>query len=134
MNSFSPQKWKVNTCFMWSGYSVFRFTDTLLAEQVQMTSPPYEAKIYESHTITCIHNTACQLLNCCTYSRNRLCVCFNLFILDFLVTLCLVVAVQPCMEWIPIKKNSELLTKNCKKPNSLTKIHSLPIFRNYFIL
>ena len=31
-------------------------------------------------------------------------VCFNLFVLLFLVTPCLVVAVQPWMEWIPIKK------------------------------
>ena len=30
-------------------------------------------------------------------------VSFNLFVLLFLVTPCLVVAVQPCMEWIPIK-------------------------------
>ena len=29
------------------------------------------------------------------------------FVLLFLVTPCLVVAVQPCMEWIPIKKKSE---------------------------
>ena len=32
-------------------------------------------------------------------------VCFNLFVLLFLVTPCLIVAVQPCMEKIPIKKN-----------------------------
>ena len=32
-------------------------------------------------------------------------VCFNLFVLLFLVTPCLIVAVQPCMERIPIKKN-----------------------------
>ena len=31
-------------------------------------------------------------------------VSFNLFVLLLLVTPCLVVAVQPCIEWIPIKK------------------------------
>ena len=35
---------------------------------------------------------------------NRFPACFNLFLLPFLVTSCLVVAVQPCMESIPIKK------------------------------
>ena len=35
---------------------------------------------------------------------NRFPVCLNLFVFRFLVTTCLVVAVQPCMEWIPIKK------------------------------
>ena len=29
------------------------------------------------------------------------------FVFLFLVTLCLIVAVQPCMEWIPIKKKKE---------------------------
>ena len=37
---------------------------------------------------------------------NRFPVCFNLFVFLFLVTSCLVVAAQPCMEWIPIKKKS----------------------------
>ena len=35
---------------------------------------------------------------------NRLPVCFDLFVLLFLATLCLVVAAQSCMEWISIKK------------------------------
>ena len=41
-----------------------------------------------------------------TYSffPKRFHVCFNIFVLLFLVTPYLVVAVQPCMEWIPIKK------------------------------
>ena len=34
-------------------------------------------------------------------------VCFSLFVLLFLVTPCLVVAVQLCMEWIPIKKKKQ---------------------------
>ena len=42
--------------------------------------------------------------------------CFNLFILLFLATPCLIVVVQPCMEWIPIKKkrkkNQPDITKN----------------------
>ena len=37
---------------------------------------------------------------------NRFSVCFNLFVLLFLVTPHLVVAVQHCMELIPIKKSS----------------------------
>ena len=39
---------------------------------------------------------------------NRFPACFDLFVLLFLVTSCLVVAVQPCMESIPIKKKSFL--------------------------
>ena len=46
-------------------------------------------------------------------SRNKsleLPVCFNIFILFFLVFPCLVVAVQPCMEWNPIKKSTDTAT------------------------
>ena len=39
----------------------------------------------------------------CRFCLNRFPVCFNPFVLLFLVTPCLiVVAVQPCMDWIPI--------------------------------
>ena len=38
---------------------------------------------------------------------NRFPVCFNLFVLLFLVTPCLVVALQPCMERISIKKKQK---------------------------
>ena len=41
----------------------------------------------------------------CRFFLNRSPVCFNLFVLLFLVTPCLIVTFQPCMEWIPIKKN-----------------------------
>ena len=48
----------------------------------------------------------------CRFFLKRFPVCFIylfihlfIFVLLFLVTLCLVVADQPCMEWIPIKKN-----------------------------
>ena len=34
-------------------------------------------------------------------------VCFTLFALLFLVTPCLVVAVQSCMEWTPVKKKGK---------------------------
>ena len=34
----------------------------------------------------------------------RLSVCFNLFVLLFLITPCFAVAAQPCMGWIPAKK------------------------------
>ena len=37
------------------------------------------------------------------FSLNRFPVCFNLFVLQFLVTIYLLVAVQPCMQCIPIK-------------------------------
>ena len=40
----------------------------------------------------------------CKFSRNRFPVWYNLYVLLFLLTPCLVVAVQPYMEWIPIKK------------------------------
>ena len=33
--------------------------------------------------------------------------CLNLFVFLFLVTPCVVVAVQPCMEWIPIEKEKK---------------------------
>ena len=42
----------------------------------------------------------------CRFSLVRFPVCFNLFMLLFLVTPCLAVAVQLCTEWIPIKKKS----------------------------
>ena len=40
----------------------------------------------------------------CRHFLKRFPICFDLFVLLFLVTPCLAVAVQPCMEWIPIKK------------------------------
>ena len=43
----------------------------------------------------------------CRFFLNRFPACFNLFVLPFLVTPCLVVAVQPCMERIPIKKKKK---------------------------
>ena len=48
------------------------------------------------------------LFNCRLF-LNRLPVCFNLFVFVFLLTPCLIVTVQSCMEWIPILK------KSCKK-------------------
>ena len=44
---------------------------------------------------------------------NRFPVCFNFFVLLFLLTPCLVVAIQPCMEWIPILKKSSLFCDIC---------------------
>ena len=41
----------------------------------------------------------------CWFFLKRFLVCFNHFVLLFRVTPCPVVAVQPCMEWIPIKKS-----------------------------
>ena len=40
----------------------------------------------------------------CRFFLNRFLVFFNLYVLLFLVTRCLAVAVQPCMKWIPIAK------------------------------
>ena len=49
--------------------------------------------------------------------------CFNIFVLLFLVTPCLIVAVQPCMEWIPIKrKKKEKTNKQCFKASLRKKI------------
>ena len=42
-------------------------------------------------------------------------VCFNLFVLLFLVIPWHVVAVRPCMEWIPIKKNIVITEKHLIK-------------------
>ena len=39
-------------------------------------------------------------------------VCFNLFVFHFLVNPCLVVAVQPCLEWIPIKNEMKNIRNN----------------------
>ena len=46
LDYFSPQKWKVKACSMWSGYLVFGFNDIrpLLVWQAWMVSPPYKAK------------------------------------------------------------------------------------------
>ena len=44
------------------------------------------------------------LLTVCRFFLKKYPVCFNLFVLLFLVTPCLVVDAEPCMEWIPIKK------------------------------
>ena len=49
----------------------------------------------------------------CRFFLKRFCVCFNLFELLFLVTPCLIVAVQHCMAWIPIFKK-KLHVKNLK--------------------
>ena len=43
-------------------------------------------------------------------SLKRFLVCFNLFLLLFRVTPCLVAALQSCMEWIPIKKREKVLS------------------------
>ena len=47
----------------------------------------------------------------CRFFLSRFPVFFNLYVLLFLVTPCLVVAIQSCMEWIPIKtKNKKNIT------------------------
>ena len=45
----------------------------------------------------------------CRFFLKRLPVCVNLFVLLFLAIPYRIVAVQPCMEWIPIKKKLNLL-------------------------
>ena len=60
---------------------------------------PRTARLWNSLLIECLPLTCnCRLL------LKRFPVCFSLSELLFLVTPCLIVAVQPCMEWIPIKK------------------------------
>ena len=65
---------------------------------------PRTARLWNSLPIECFPLT----YDICGFksriSRYLLTVCFNLFVLLFLVSLCLVVAVQPCMQWIPNKK------------------------------
>ena len=46
----------------------------------------------------------------CRFFLKRLPVCVNLFVLLFLAIPYRIVAVQPCMEWIPIKKKIKLIT------------------------
>ena len=71
------------------------------------------------HEIVCLQNTFFWLmiwmassveltdtLNC-RFFLNRFPVCFNLFVHIFLVTSCLILAVQPCMEWISIKEGEK---------------------------
>ena len=41
----------------------------------------------------------------CRFFLHKLLACFNLFVL-FLLTSCLTVAIEPCMEWIPIKNKN----------------------------
>ena len=48
----------------------------------------------------------------------KLLVCFILFVLLFLVTPSLIVAVQPCMEWITIKKNKTRKVSSMRKKSS----------------
>ena len=45
----------------------------------------------------------------CRFFLNRFPVFFNYFVLLFLVTPCLIVAVQPCMEWIPYNVKNAIL-------------------------
>ena len=47
----------------------------------------------------------------CRFFLNKFSVCFILFVLLFLITPWPVVVVQPCMEWIPIKKKQNKQTK-----------------------
>ena len=53
--------------------------------------------------LVALHLELTDIFNC-RFFLNRFLVCFNLFVVLFLKTPWLVVAVQPCMEWIPIKK------------------------------
>ena len=48
----------------------------------------------------------------CRFFLNRFLVCFNLFVLLFVVTPSLAVVVQLCMEWITIHDNKEVLYLN----------------------
>ena len=60
-------------------------------------------------------------------------VCFNVFVPLFVITPCLTVAVQTCMEWIPIKKKyikkrSWVINKNVK--NECGETQSFCFFAN----
>ena len=67
---------------------------------------------------------------------NRYPVCFNLFVLTFLVTPCLLVAVRPCMEWISIRKRKKKISYwvsicdvPCREEISANYIVALLIFK-----
>ena len=54
----------------------------------------------------------------CRIFLSRFPVCFIFYVLLFLVTSCLLVAVQPCMDWISIKKlSSEFFFKQANSLN-----------------
>ena len=46
---------------------------------------------------------------------NRFPACFNLFVLIFLLIPCLVVSLQPCSEWTPVKKKKERQVMKLRK-------------------
>ena len=55
MESFPPQKWDVNAYSMWSGYSVFGFTDS---------QPWYQAKeVWITHHHSHPQHSTCELLH-----------------------------------------------------------------------
>ena len=65
MDCFSPQKWKVNACYVWPGYSVqVHWHSALLAQQAPITSPPCKGKELWI-TQNCMHpyDSACELLH-----------------------------------------------------------------------
>ena len=66
----------------------------------------------------------------CRFFLDRFPVCLNIFVFLFLVTPCLVVAVQPCIEWIPIKKNS--LDSILDSIDSLVTHVRHPILNSYY--
>ena len=71
---------------------------------------PCTGRLWNSVPIECFpltYDLKCRInrdLFYCRFFLNRFPVCCNLFVLVFLLTPCLVVTVQPCMGWIPIKK------------------------------
>ena len=86
---------------------------------------PGTGRLWNSVPIECFpltYDLKCRInrdLFYCRFFLNRFPVCCNLFVLVFLLTPCLVVTVQPCMEWVPIKKNCLILRlylKVCMTP------------------
>ena len=65
---------------------------------------PHTARLWNSLPIECFSLTYNLSDFKSRIDRNKFSVCFNVFVLLFLVTPCLVVAVHPCVEWIPILK------------------------------
>ena len=65
---------------------------------------PHTARLWNSLPLECFPLTydlsgfKSRINRYCRFFVNRFSVCFNIFVLTFLVTSCLVVAVQPCME------------------------------------
>ena len=75
------------------------------------------------------------LLTICSFQTDFLYIWFNLFVV-ILGTPCLVVAVQLCMEWVPIKEEeiSGNINSGARKEKDILQIQWVEICRSFFFL